>query len=264
MTPREIPYAELAAGAQLAAYSSPPQIANWAKSHDLPNVKFYEVGGTFAFVAWSSKLAVVAFQGTNEFLDWFKNADCRKFELGGGAYCHKGFHDYMKAVGRDMRDHLRENCQGVPLVVTGHSLGAAAAQLFVVDFMQWRGNILREEVYIHLFGSPRALSAKAAKMFGPGSLFPNCWNWINNADIIPRIIPALPNWLRWLKRVKIGGLRRVRAIQLFDVCGRFVPNPSKCRLIHDFIAGIWQDVGVWGLAGAKDHSADDYYRLVAK
>lgn len=271
MTPRDIPYAELAAGAQLAAYSDSTQVSNWAKAQGLSNVEIYEKGGTFAFLAHNGELAVVAFRGTNSIRDWFRNADCRKLRVDRDVHFHKGFHDYMDTVGwqlHDDLDRLDEDAMaagkpGIEVLLTGHSLGAAAAGLFAYQF----GKSFHQ-VVIHLFGCPRFINAEGRNRLQ--FLFPNTWTWINNSDIVPRVPLPLPKWLqsvvklwRWGESLQPGGLRRVGRVCLFDVCGKFVPDPSFGKLLKDFLAGILDHVGTRGLATVCDHSPEDYFRLVS-
>ena len=77
--------------------------------------------------------AVLCFRGTQQIRDWMTNINSTTQPISDpkGKGCivgnmHKGFHDAYKSIEEPIADRLKET-EGLPLYITGHSLGGALA-----------------------------------------------------------------------------------------------------------------------------------------
>jgi len=78
-------------------------------------------------------LVTVAFRGTKELGDLFTDLDALPASCGGGAHCHRGFLKAFDSVRTDMDKVLDEALPtGGRVLITGHSLGGALAQVAAV------------------------------------------------------------------------------------------------------------------------------------
>lgn len=146
-----LPHLELPTAAVCAELSRLAYIGNRRELTSLLNgVGFNQVihygvrGGSRAFLAQSTSLAVVAFRGTDSIEEWVQDI---KFVPRGwpkGGKVHRGFAEALGPLWREMEADVR--ALPSPAVFTGHSLGGAMATLAAT---LWRPESLIT------FGSPR-------------------------------------------------------------------------------------------------------------
>jgi predicted lipase len=98
---------------------------------------------------------VIAFRGTDSFLDWGVNMFRfqTRFACLQGARVHAGFHLQHLSLWEQIKTHLaRDNSFASKIFVTGHSLGGALATLFAAELACL---VPRLSVTCYVFGSPR-------------------------------------------------------------------------------------------------------------
>src|SRR5215469_13169641 len=128
------------ADAALLAYWDEPQAREiWtrAKLH----FKFLSRGGSQCHVAWSERFVIVAFRGTqpNSIQDLLTILDVKhaRYEFGGKVHC--GFRRAHIEIWPFVQKELDHLANGRTVWFTGHSLGAALADLSMDQFPQAAG-----------------------------------------------------------------------------------------------------------------------------
>jgi len=122
--------------------------------------------------------AVLVIRGTTSPQDWMKNADVGLEEIGGGRKVHKGFHRAFTDAQTDI-EKLLEKTDGLPLYVTGHSLGGAVAVMATWYFA--RDTLAA----CYTFGAPRV----GNHAFNDAFKTP-IYRTVNAFDPVPLVPPA--------------------------------------------------------------------------
>ncbi len=142
---------------------------------------------TNGFIASRDKLLVVSFRGTSGFRDFVTDGDIRRVRPGWAAGgVHSGFSTALDSVWSQVTSKLGPpSAQQKDIWVTGHSLGAALAQLAALRLARAGYRVHR----VYTFGTPRIgdrdFVADYDRRLGAQS-FPHV-NW---RDIVTRVPPA--------------------------------------------------------------------------
>ena len=117
----------------------------WRMNH----CEFIQRDKSECFLAWSDRQAILAFRGTQmtNLGDWLTDLDVLPITRDYGIV-HRGFQSAFQVVQTALEDHL-QRLDGIPLVVTGHSLGGALATIAAAE---WRGRHSIRGIYT--FGQP--------------------------------------------------------------------------------------------------------------
>lgn len=250
------------------------------KSIDFELIKTYNVGGTQAFLAKRNKedvsMMTLVFRGTeasfSNIHETVKDveADLRAdlVSLDDGEKIHHGFQDAFTLIKDEVEKDLLAH-QGVPLYITGHSLGGALA----VVATRFLANDSHGACYT--FGSPRVGNDELSyKIKTP------IYRIVNSADLVARLPPEIlpyiciviarwfpgTNWLvnflrkfkdyahygdmRYLIHVKAEGEELIKKIELLS-------NPSFFERVKRVLPRLFFSRGK---AGASDHSISLYRR----
>lgn len=189
----------------MTAYEAPPE---WRKS--IPKLGFPSYGDAIKGSAKGVVMvvgdeAVIAFQGTDDFGDWFTNLDNDLAALPEDRV-HRGFLKAYRSVSGQIRAVLADH--GVKHVwITGHSLGGGMAVLCAIDLVREQEIDVRGVI---TFGQPLLLSPtfapEANRLLGNRHM-----RFIHEDDIVPRVVPGLRGGgsSMWLKggQVIFGGPR---------------------------------------------------------
>jgi pimeloyl-ACP methyl ester carboxylesterase len=194
-----------------------------------------------AMIVPTADVLFVVFRGTQNKRQWLGNFNGRKEGWFGGKV-HRGFLTGFCSIRKDVLKIAKAWRGKRPLVIVGHSRGAAEAILFA--------NIARIMLYrvseIHLFGCPRTLSRRFAAKFD--KLFPNTFNWIANNDAVHRVP------FKWM------GFRHVGSRMYFDSKGRLRVDPDWKIKVRGQIMGR---IRGGPFDGWSDHNAaKEYKRLI--
>ena len=143
---------------------------------------------TEGFVGYlpSDKSIYIAFRGSSSIRDWLSNLDARKVPYTSYPECecfvHKGFYEAeQKVIGKIVEEvtRLKKIYPNYQVKVTGHSLGAAMAQLTSMDLVKAGFNPTVID-----FGQPRTGDEKYANL--ATSLVPT-WRVTHNRDNVPHL-----------------------------------------------------------------------------
>lgn len=192
---------------------APPGLKEVARLHSVPGDK---LGWVLVDDPSHPTVAFVVFRGTASKREWEKDfelqqipyavsltnnrigelpipklcespmASCSMFDQ--GVQVHKGFLDMYG----DLRGQLVRALSPylhVPIVVTGHSLGAALAALCCLDL---RSNAQASDVRMYTFAPPRAGNPEFAEAFN--GLISEAYQIVNFTDLVPAVpLAVMPN-----------------------------------------------------------------------
>ncbi len=126
--------------------------------------------------------AAIAFRGSASTLDWINDGRAFPVEDPELGYCHAGFLSGVRRLmaETDIVGHIVSlRAAGTPVWLTGHSKGAAEATLLAGFLTAW-GN---PPAGLVTFGSPRAGSARLAKLLDPVPT----WRYVSRGDPVPKV-----------------------------------------------------------------------------
>lgn len=178
------------------AYSSETyvrhQLALWG--YDLSLFKWLESTetNTQGFVIGRDNHLIICFRGTYERVDWLTDAKFRKTALPNGrGKVHRGFWGAFASVWPELERFLKVHATGKKLFVTGHSLGAALAQLAGEQLTAANFDVHG----VYLYGAPLVGNQHFANSYNK-RLFDQTFMYINNDDIVTRIPPPFLGYKR--------------------------------------------------------------------
>ena len=104
---------------------------------------------------------VVSFRGSSNIEDWLDDLDYFKTDYPwvSGGEIHRGFYEAWGELSNTVMSYttnLMTQHKGTTVLVTGHSLGAALAQVAAANFSRWKqDNKLSNDIITYTYGSPR-------------------------------------------------------------------------------------------------------------
>ncbi|WP_270165237.1 lipase family protein [Paenibacillus sp. SYP-B4298] len=160
----------------------------------------YELAGTltgtafgntrerFGFVIYSGRSAIVAFRGTGTATEWVSDLIARQTEykfVKGGGQTHQGFTDIYRSMRSQLFKLVSKLPDGLPIYVTGHSLGGALSTLAAPDLHTNCGR----KIKVCTFASPRVGDPAFVRLFN--RCIPVCWRVANKYDVVTQLPPLL-------------------------------------------------------------------------
>ena len=125
-------------------YADPEDWAALAGALGLDVAGQYDRGDTQAVLLANHKLAILSWRGTDGLRDAFTDLKYIKCDFPGGGRVHRGFFRAFNQIRDDVQADLEKI--GLPVVQTGHSLGAAPA---IMGAVMWPAH------QVHVYGCPR-------------------------------------------------------------------------------------------------------------
>ena len=202
LAPRELtfaPYAGvlsraeagLALWASVSAYASEGDVKKAGLAVGFQSVTFVSAGDGFqGFVGIAPGLRVLAIRGSSEAADWVVNANDTTREgkaFGLPGWIHRGYAGQADKAWKGVREALATGNARAPILVTGHSLGGAVAQILGMRLVKEGAPVSR----IVTFASPRAGdTAFAAGLDALGARYVRI---LREDDFVPRIAPNAEN-----------------------------------------------------------------------
>ena len=144
--------------------------------------------GTQGFAVWNESRMVLSFRGTKGFADMKTDLVIKRDHVpwtAGGI--HRGFSQAINAVWEDVEKAVCEGLGNRKLFITGHSLGAALAQLAAIR-LQGSG---KDVTAVYTFGSPFIGDDDFAEAYD-SVLAERTFPHINHKDAVTKVPP------RWL------------------------------------------------------------------
>jgi len=200
----DIPYSQTFANYSLmfayGAYCSSSSIQAW-NCKWCQYVSGFEVSSVIvkddlqAFVGYDTKekQIVVSFRGSSNLIDWLDDLTYTliPYPWVSGGEIHEGFYLAWGEISKEVMDAttaLMSKYSGSTILVTGHSLGAALAQIAALNFTRYAESTKNSAtVLTYTFGSPRWGNINVADYFG--SLIGTNWRLVNVHDIVPTVPP---------------------------------------------------------------------------
>lgn len=233
------------------AYREPALAQQAVESKGLTWSKFYtregeegEEGSTQAFTCTDGTRTLVAFRGSEDQpIDWIRNADfgAEPGELGGSV--HSGHHKALSEVWADMESDIVG--AGLPVVVTGHSLGAALATLAAARLTEADATV----DVVYTFGQPRIGKSDFQRAYNE-RLGDATFRFVNHIDLVTRV-PFLTL-----------GYRHIGRLMYFNEAGTFTPDASGWTVARDDILYRLRHLGRLQAIGLGPHAVPAYTERV--
>lgn len=241
---------------------------------DIQDIQYFDDPSrdTQAFTLRTKDAVILAFRGSQEIKDWQTNISTRfnKFSLKTTmeplaedvtqpiGTVHRGFQSGWNAVeGRVIKQLLSWKAGvpgGVPLFITGHSLGGAlatvaAASLVKLGFRNIRG--------VYTFGQPRVGDIVFATEMSV-ELKDKVFRFVNNNDVVPHVPPPYLPWNVFRIYKHVGSMF------YFDARGALNTRPNPVVRLFDFVAGLMRDTFEPGFDLINDHRMEYYISNLEK
>jgi predicted lipase len=136
----------------------------------------------------SSKTLYIVFRGSSSIRNWIEDAEFKKIAYNTFPSCecsvHDGFYKSALAVIDQIVPSVKSLHQeyNYDIIVTGHSYGAAVAQLIAMELLERNINSV-----VYNFGQPRIGDVAYSKFVN--ARLKELWRVVHNYDIVPHIPP---------------------------------------------------------------------------
>ena len=232
-------------GLSQIAYRDEASARDDVTTSGLNDFRFYSGRSTQAFSATDADQLYLAFRGTESTspVDWAKDAQFKPVAGALGTKVHSGFKSALDEVWQEVSQVV--TAANKPVLVTGHSLGAALAALAAARLSESGAAVAG----VYTFGQPRT-GLKDFRTAYSGRLGDATFRFINHIDLVTRV-PLL-----------IQGYRHVGARMHFDGNGSFHPRASAWKIALQDIGYRFTHFGRIEAAGLSPHEMSAYVELV--
>jgi len=222
--------------------------------------------GTNTEIIGKNKIGILAFRGSNSQKDWEVNLNTSQVEFGGTNVkefkkfaakkdvgegvpkVHKGFNEYVMTAfslkediaGDNIQDDIVKKLKDNPdftLLITGHSLGGAAATLFAERLVAM--GIPKEQVPVVTFGAPAVGNKAFAEQYGDKI---NLIRVVTSLDPIPGSLQSF-----------FGGYQQFGKVKTFKISNKYAAFQHPISLYFDLAMQNFYDVCDEGVAAGYLH-----------
>lgn len=205
--------------------------------------KFLNKDGAQAHLCSNKDFAMIACRGTEpkELNDLLADLNTIPKRHGPG-FVHSGFRGEARKLWEDILV-FAERRKGMPIIVCGHSLGAAMAT-YIAQELRWHGI---KNVTLYTFGSPRLGNSDYVDAMD----VPH-WRFVNNNDIVCKVPPSAI------------GFRHHGELKYINYHGN-IRSMTWWQRFKDQLRGRWRALCKFQFFdGAFDHSMDLYAKKTEK
>ena len=230
------------------SYTPPANIEYNLTEYSIVHIEDKETD-TQGFIAIDDKTLTVVFRGSTTVQDWITdlNTSFTSFMDDPELVAHEGFSEAYLSVHDQVREVVDQHLDK-KLYVTGHSLGAALANLSFVA-LSYNEAVGFDGLYT--FGCPRVFSEASTGHLN--SSFKDVhYRVVNNNDIVTHIPPEITGYSHWGHLVYIEE----------DGTVALDPQLSWWVKLQNMLSGYIDDIGEVGLDSIKDHDINDYNRYL--
>jgi len=218
---------------------------------EVQNVQFIEHEDTQLFIGdLPNDECVIAFRGTTDIADWLTNLDVKMTEhTESGGKIHHGFARALTGVWTDIHaEIMRRDPDAIHLI--GHSLGGALATVCAARLAA----INQPDIALTTFGCPRVGNRRFVRWLLPR--IDLSIRYVNRADVVPRVPAFGFRFKGW--RPQWCGLYRQLGPMEFTDGERWYHDPPLLYVEAVRMRAYWQDLGIPGIVGRKDHQIPEY------
>jgi triacylglycerol lipase len=210
--------------------------------------KAFQSQGTAAYLMADDEKIVVVFRGSDQIKDWLNDLDVDL--VGGplGGKIHEGFARMLHYVWRDLQLEIRQlklaasqQNRSLPLLLTGHSLGAALATL-ATAYLREKDQPVQG---LYSFGSPRVGDRNFARYFN-ADFGDKTFRIVNQNDMVTRLPP------RALFYSHVGQL------YFFDGLGKLHRDSTVWYRFLDSVKVSTADLFDLDFSGMENHDVNAY------
>ena len=243
--PLDITLAKLTVKLSRSAYRSPIDAETDVGALGLTGFAWYTETSTQALSAVDGDHFYVAFRGTeaDNPVDWITDANFAPTSGVFGTSVHSGFREGLDDVWAEIVATVA--AAGKPVVITGHSLGAALATLAAARLTDAGHQIAA----LHTYGQPRTGLVDFRAAF-ESSLADVSFRFVNHIDLVTRVPLLLQSYRHIGQRV------------YFDASGVVHINASGWKIAVDDLKYRFSHLGSIKAAGLSPHNISAYVRLV--
>lgn len=222
------------------------QTENW----EFPNFHFFDKDGTQAFIMGNDDTIVIAFRGTqpNCLRDWMTDFQCALVKREGlPGRVHRGFSNSLDHVWADLLAKVKEFQDAEqPILITGHSLGAALATLAAAKLKAMAIPVNG----LYTFGSPRVGDANFVKTYKSFNI--PTFRFVNNNDVVTRVAP------------RTFGYGHLDVFLYFDAAGNVYKNVDIWNRFLETVKGSIDDFLKPGVSFINEHDMGLYQENLLK
>ena len=137
------------------------------------------------FAASINNTYYVALRGSSSAQNWIDDFEIRLVDYDKCAGCsvHHGFYKSALGVKSQVLSSIENHGFIDNIIVTGHSYGAAVAQVLALELLEINNNI-----HVYNFGQPRTGNSEFAE-YTNKFLSPNYWRVTHDRDLVPHLPP---------------------------------------------------------------------------
>lgn len=155
-----------------------------------------EADGHAVLIGYNGQDIVAAFRGSLSMRDWIsdiENAALTDYEHCENCKVGVGWYGAVKSVKQLVVNAIQEiydNHDEAGIIITGHSLGAAMAPLFVIELEQINPTLSEQVIYpIYTFGQPRVGNEEYANWFMAKTGENDWYRVVHHDDPVPHLPP---------------------------------------------------------------------------
>ena len=139
------------------------------------------------FTATLDNIFYIALRGSSSTQNWLDDFEILLVDYNKCQDCsiHHGFYKSALGIKSQVINSIEEDAYNIDkIIITGHSYGAAVAQILALELLDINNNI-----HVYNFGQPRTGNTNFAHY--TNKMLPNYWRVTHDRDIVPHLPPKI-------------------------------------------------------------------------